>query len=925
MPIGADKTHWEDAVGELVRDPPSPATQVDAHYALVRLLAQLRSAAPLNLLLDELAKHVETWSKGIYCTVWLVDSTGRMLQPGAAPSLPRSYADALGRIPIAVGQGSCGTAAARREMVFVEDVERSDLWATYAPIALSHGLRACWSVPIIDDARALLGTLALYYRERRAPSAAEIDLIQCAAFLASFVIQRHRDSERLKASEARLAAGVWGTDIGLWESGILGEYVWFDNWYDRFDIDPCLGPDQDRRWRERIHTEDIDRYESANAAAVSGLTDHYVVEYRIRTRSGAWRWLHERGKVTARAAKGKAQQFLGVCFCVDDQKKLEAALHAAENRYELAVSAARLPVWQYDVCSDTVTGNLYWHRTVGHKLTFDEAQQRVETWLSDIHPDDIERNSKLFAREATDETGFYQSEFRIRMPSGEYKWLLDRGRVVERAADGAPTKVVGISLDIDAQKRMEMDLRESEQRFRGAFEFAAIGMALVALDGRWLRVNRSLCEIVGYAAEELLATDFQSITHPDDLHTNVGSMRQMLDGSLSHCDMEKRYLHKDGHILWVRLSVSLVRDATGDPLYFVSQLLDITEQRQLTEDLRLARADLQAILDNVPARITSWHADWTNRFVNQTAATQYGVPAGEAIGKHARELIGEKRYRIAKPYMAAAQAGERQSYEQVDLQPDGSRRYSHVTYIPKCKDGRVTALYVLGSDVTELRESHRRIRELVQRLETVREEERHSIAQALHEGIAQDLFAMKLSLAHLQAQGTDRVDVTHVCQELAEAIDKCMVATRQIANELRPASLAHLSVVVALKDHAEYFGEISGLTIRVTEITPLPKLDEATGLILFRAGQEALTNVARHARASRVDIDLRADSEYITMDIADDGIGIDGSALAKAGSLGLLGIRERIAAVGGALVVRKNAGAGAIVTVQLPRLGSGDD
>src|SRR5450631_4277780 len=644
MPTGAEQTRWEDALDAWVRGAAACTSQHDPHNALVRSLALLGSAAPLNELLDGLARHVETWSQGLYCTLLLVDSTRCTLRPGAAPSLPRSYIDEIGQVPIAVGQGSCGTAAARREMVIVEDVERSDLWANYAPIALSHGLLACWSMPIFDDAGALIGTLALYYRERRSPTAAEIDFIQGACALASFVIQRHRDSGRLRASEARLAAAVWGTDIGLWESGPDGDYIWFDDWNERFDIEPCLGTDQERRWRERIHPEDLGHYVNlADAVANDGI-DHYVAEYRILTRSGVWRWVHERGKVSVRDANGKAQRYIGLCLCVDEQKKLEAALRAAENHYEFAVSAARLPVWEYDVRSDTVTGNCYWHRTVGHDVTEAEALQRVETWLSDIHPDDVERNSKLFTPEATDDTGFYQSEFRIRLPNGEYKWLLDRGRVVERAADGAPTKVLGISLDIDAQKRLEMDLRDSEQRFRGAFEFAAIGMALVALDGRWLRVNRSLCEIVGYTAEELLATDFQSITHPEDLDANVGYMRQMLDGTLSHHDMEKRYFHKDGHILWVLLSVSLVRDAAGEPIYFVSQILDITEQRRLTEDLRLARADLQAILDNVPARITSWHVDWTNRFLNQAAAIQYGISAGEAVGKHARELIGEKRY-----------------------------------------------------------------------------------------------------------------------------------------------------------------------------------------------------------------------------------------------------------------------------------------
>ncbi len=135
---------------------------------------------------------------------------------------------------------------------------------------------------------------------------------------------------------------------------------------------------------------------------------------------------------------------------------------------------------------------------------------------------------------------------------------------------------------------MEPDLRESEERFRGAFEFAAIGMALVSPEGRWLRVNRSLCKIIGYTADELLASDFQSITYEEDLDTDVDYMRRMLDGSLSHYDMEKRYLHKDGHHVWVLLSVSLVRDTSDQSMYFVSQIQDISERKRLELALREA-------------------------------------------------------------------------------------------------------------------------------------------------------------------------------------------------------------------------------------------------------------------------------------------------------------------------------------------------
>jgi PAS domain S-box-containing protein len=452
---------WAAAVDAIVRRTPASASQPSDLRTQVRLLALLSSAAPLNVLLDGLATYVETWAEGLHCTVLLVDSTGRMLVPGAAPSLPAAYADAIGPVPIEDGCGSCGTAAARREMVVVEDIEQSSLWARYVPVALSHELRACWSVPILDDARELLGTLALYYRERRMPSAQETELIQFASSLAAFVMQRHRDAERLRTNEARLEAIAWGTDIGLWESTANDNVRWLNRWCERFNIDPCIGYDGLKRWVERIHPDSIDAYLGVGQPNWYETADHYTVEYRIRDRNGNWRWIHERGKVTARDSDGTPILFAGVCIDIDVQKQTEAALRSVEARYELAINAARLPMWEYDAATDAVTGNAYWYQTLGYALTADEVRQRTETWLSDIHPDDLPAQQHFIVGAGTDSTDFYESEFRIRVATGEYKWLLDRGRVIERAADGAPLKAVGISLDIDVRKRMEADLRAS--------------------------------------------------------------------------------------------------------------------------------------------------------------------------------------------------------------------------------------------------------------------------------------------------------------------------------------------------------------------------------------------------------------------------------------------------------------------------------
>ncbi len=123
----------------------------------------------------------------------------------------------------------------------------------------------------------------------------------------------------------------------------------------------------------------------------------------------------------------------------------------------------------------------------------------------------------------------------------------------------------------------------SEQQFRGAFEIASNGMALVSIDGRWLKVNAAVCKLLGYSEAELLATNFQSLTHPDDLAMDLRQVQAILGGEILSYQLEKRYLHRDGHAVWGLLSVSLVRDGNGQPAHFVSQIFDISSQKAVEQ------------------------------------------------------------------------------------------------------------------------------------------------------------------------------------------------------------------------------------------------------------------------------------------------------------------------------------------------------
>lgn len=178
----------------------SPLAGDDTLRALARLLA---SREPLAVLLDKLLRFVEQFTKDMRCSVLLADVSTGVLHSGEAPSLPRDYTRAIDGLPIADGVGSCGTAAARRTTVVVSDISTSPLWRNYTNLAKSHGLAACWSVPLLDSGGELLGTCAMYYSQPRVPTAKEEDWIRIAVAVASMIIQRHRDLERLHASEAR--------------------------------------------------------------------------------------------------------------------------------------------------------------------------------------------------------------------------------------------------------------------------------------------------------------------------------------------------------------------------------------------------------------------------------------------------------------------------------------------------------------------------------------------------------------------------------------------------------------------------------------------------------------------------------------------------------------------------------------------------
>jgi PAS domain S-box-containing protein len=207
------------------------------------------------------------------------------------------------------------------------------------------------------------------------------------------------------------------------------------------------------------------------------------------------------------------------------------------------------------------------------------ASVPYETWSTAVHPADLP-TAQAALRRVVEEKGHESGEFRILRADGlERHVSAIEGVVLDSSGDVA--RIIGVNIDVTDRKRLEEAVKASEETFSAAMEHTSIGMAIVDPGGRWLKVNEPMCEMLGLTDLELLKTDFQSLTHADDLEADLEMVRQVLAGTIHTYQIEKRYVHKDGHIIWVLLNVSLVRNADGSPRYFVKQCQDITARKQV--------------------------------------------------------------------------------------------------------------------------------------------------------------------------------------------------------------------------------------------------------------------------------------------------------------------------------------------------------
>ena len=339
-----------------------------------------------------------------------------------------------------------------------------------------------------------------------------------------------------------------------------------------------------------------------------------------------------------------------------EHKRIVAALQANEKKYYDLINQSPDGYFIIELSGNILIVN----NAMCKELEFSE-EEFLSMSIWDIIPEQYldqykERLTRILRGESLKEA----AEYMVRGKTGRQHYV--EVLSAPRYAGGDIIGFQGVARDITARKQAEEALFESEQRFKSAFQYSAIGMALVSLEGKCLKVNSVLCSILGYSEDELLMKTFQEYTHPDDLDGDLDYLNQLLAGKIESYKIEKRYFHKNGKIIWGLLAVALAKDNTGAPLYLISQIEDITEHKLADAALRKSEDRFRAWIENSSDLVTVVGADGTIQYASPSYGYQLGYKPEDLTGvkvfdlihsddrEHIMEIFGEN---IQKPDSAA--------------------------------------------------------------------------------------------------------------------------------------------------------------------------------------------------------------------------------------------------------------------------------
>jgi two-component system, LuxR family, sensor kinase FixL len=598
---------------------------------------------------------------------------------------------------------------------------------------------------------------------------------------------------------------------------------------------------------------------------------------------------------------------------ITERKSIEQRLKDSETRFDTVLWGANIAFWDWDVAAQWAMHSDQWFVITGWdpKDWYADSQP----WSKRVHPEDRARVEQRILDHLEGRTSSLELEYRIRCADGGWRWMLDRGRLVARDSAGRATRVTGTSMDIDARKRAEEALRQSELRYRTVGEFAEGFIQEFELDRtgqttlRW--VSEGFQRIIGLSLEEArLLGGWQVFLPPEELPAARRRMETLLKGEQT--DAEVRIVDARGEERWLHTINQPLRTTDQGTIVVIGVAYDITARRRGEEALRTHGRVLEAMREGVV--VLDEHS--TVRLVNRALVRLTGYEPAELVGRHARmlTLLGEAQYRDVKAEID--QRLQEADFFEIDIdcvRRDGTIYRAGCVFTPIEISGERLRLVVV-EDVTQRRELEREIIEIANR-------EQRRIGNDLHDGLGQELTGVALMLRGLVGRlRKEQSPSVEDAEEIVALVNHTIESTRSLARGLSPVSVERGGLPSALRALATRVRETYGTQARFrSKIWPHIALDSGASNHIYRIAQEAVNNAIKHGHAREVIIDLHVTGETVTLIVSDNGTGVPPGANLASG-MGLKIMRYRATMLGGEVKIdgRPEGGTRVILSCRQP-------
>jgi PAS domain S-box-containing protein len=722
-----------------------------------RVLERLVHGAPLADVLDALCEVVEQQSQDeLISTVLLLDEEGQCMRSVAGRRAPAEYASAVDGLAIGPCAGSCGTAAYRGQHVIVSDIATDPLWDNYRHLALAHGLRACWSSPILSSRDQVLGTFAVYGLSPREPSTDELRLVEILTRTAAIAIERRRAeaalAEQTVTAETLVRVGnqlsqeldlhrlvqfvtdegtqLCDAQFGAFFYNVVNEReeactLFAVSGVDREAFAQFSMPGNTELFSPMSKGEQIVRLADVTLDAHDGnsplpqgtppglLTVRSYLALPVVSRSGEVLgrlfFGHSQPGVFTEQHERLLAAIAGQAAVAIDNVRLIQRTRASAERLNLALSAADLGDWSWDAASDVV------QLSERAAAIFGISPRPQMTWRAMqelLHPDDRQRARQEVQRIIAERTQ-YDIEYRVNRPDGELVWVGVLGRAVYDAA-GEVVGMYGVLQDISERKHLEQSLKTSEARFRGLMEQAPFSVQLFSPDGRTIQANRAWEELWGVTLQEI---DGYNILQDRQLEAKgvLSYVQRAFAGEPTYIpaiqyDPEETVPSRTRHenpIRWVAAVAYPLKDDAGAVREVVLVHDDISARKRAEAALRASEEKLRLLADTIPQ--LAWmarpdgHIEWFNRrWFEYTGTTPEQMEGWGWQSVHDPDVLPE----VVKKWQHSLATGE--PFNMVfPLRASDGGFQPFLTRVNPLRDERGRILYWFGTntDITELRQA----------------------------------------------------------------------------------------------------------------------------------------------------------------------------------------------------------------------------